>query len=120
MGVDIRLYIGIKHEDFKIKEKYCYFEDIVSYEFCVDYNLVKLIEQQKETNCLITIEDQDFTKDYYGKTLKEIPIETLIEYLENDTEDYRRIKPLLYMLKGFKEESEKGNYDNLIVIPFLH
>ena len=58
-------------------------------------------------------------EDDYGEPLREIPINDLINILENDSElvHYRRFKPFLALLKGF----DQNQFDNnLVVLHYGH
>ena len=73
----------------------------------------------KETDCFIYADDgnTEITKDKYGDSLKEASIEKVIEYLENykeSQEHYRRVEPLLKLLKGF----DLTEWEDLIILHY--
>ena len=71
-----------------------------------------------ETDCYVyeTFNDKKVLKDLYNKPLYEETIENVINFLENhkEKESYRRVKPLLGLLKGF----EKTKWVDLAVLHF--
>lgn len=60
--------------------------------------------------------DKDTNKDRYGDIIKSADIQDVIEWLESEIErdDYRRLKPLLGLLKGFNREE----WENLKVLHY--
>lgn len=72
-----------------------------------------------ETDCYIYADDGDtqITKDKYGDPLKEATIDEVINYLEKfaaKQKPYRRVTPLLELLKGF----DPSEWEDLIVIHY--
>lgn len=76
----------------------------------MDYSFHNLFT--KEIDYGIYAEDNDHTTDTdrYGDKIKSAEIDKVIEWLESaiEVEDYRRLKPLLGLLKGFNP-NEWGN-----------
>lgn len=74
---------------------------------------------KRETDCFLYADDGDtrIIEDRYGDELTEAPISDVIKFLENEVqrgENYRRIKPLLALLKGFDMEQ----WDNLVCLHY--
>lgn len=74
---------------------------------------------EKKTDCYIIADDGNtiISKDEYGDELTEAPLSDVINFLENEIkegETYRRIKPLLSLLKGFDMEQ----WDNLVCLHY--
>ena len=66
-----------------------------------------------KTDCFIYADDDDtrIVEDHYGNELTEAPLFDVIKFLENEVqrgETYRRIKPLLGLLKSFDENEWDG------------
>lgn len=74
---------------------------------------------KRETDCYI-YSDNGFTtilEDCYGDEIKEAPLADVISFLEGELErgeTYRRIKPLLALLKGF----DKSQWENLVCLHY--
>ena len=122
MGYDMRFYVVNKSEVVKadIKGKVYNFGEIVAqYEYCVDYDLANFIEKNsKPTDTYIYINDKETVKDCYGDFMAKIELNDLLSYLHNDKGEYRRKKPFICLLEGFKEEKEK--FENLIILKYGH
>ena len=74
---------------------------------------------KKETYIYTDDGNTEIFKDRYNKPLTEASITTIIEYLENyknSKEYYRRINPLLGLLKGF----DCSGWNNLTVLHYGH
>lgn len=103
MGYESKLYVVEKKGNlFEEKKQYA--------EVIAVYNMSKFDAFggifQNEADCYFYADDGDteVTTDKYGDTIKEAPINEVIEYLEkykSENEHYRRVEPLLNMLKGF-------------------
>ena len=82
---------------------------IAMYDNCKDDRLSHFVNTHgKDSNCFIFADDgnTEVVEDEYGKPMKEIDIDLLIEYLEEHTDDYRRYGPFLALLKAFQGASE--------------
>ena len=79
------------------------------------------LSRYPETEYYIYADDgnTEIVEDAYGEPLREIPIDELIDILENDPEmqGYRRVEPFLALLKGF-DQSKFDN--NLVVLHYGH
>lgn len=117
MGYESKLYVVDKRGSLKGEGKK-WGEVIASFNMCKFGAFNDIFS--KETDCYIYADDgnTEITEDKYGDTLTEASIKEVIEYLENyktTQERYRRVEPLLGLLKGF-ETSEWGN--SLIVLHY--
>ena len=82
---------------------------IAMYDYCKDDRLSHFVNTHgKDSNCFIFADDgnTEVVEDEYGKPMKEIDIDLLIEYLEEHTDDYRRYGPFVALLKAFQGASE--------------
>lgn len=120
MGYESRLYIvqkyehGISDDNGKV-----YGEVIAMFNVCTFYELSNVLRDQPATNCYIFDGYKNITKDLYGEPLTESSLPLVINTLEQiltSGEDYRRIYPLLSMLKTFEEQ--KNRWGNLIVLHY--
>ena len=106
MGYESRLYIVDKMGE-KESERKRYAQVVAMYDICKFGAFDGLF--QTITDCYIYADDgnTEVLEDKYGEPLKEASITDVIEYLEKYKESqeyYRRVEPLLSLLKGFKLE----------------
>ena len=130
MGYDNRFYVVNKStlavDVLGNGTKYKYGEIIAMYEYCVDYDLTNFVDKKgRDTDCYIYIDDKETIKDCYGKPLKELTVDELLKYFEeNPCFSYRRYAPFMYLLRAFKEiqDDEEGNekFGNLVVLKYGH
>lgn len=115
MGYESRIYIVDKSITHKTREGKTfppitnnsgkrYAEVIASVDMCKMGDFSDIFKV--ETDCYIYGNDgnTEIEKDCYGDPLKEAPLPDVIAYLEKyarSREYYRRINPLLSLLKGF-------------------
>lgn len=66
----------------------------------------------------IFIDDTETDTDCYGEKIKSANIDKVIAWLEEEvkTDDYRRLIPLLYTLKGYRET--KNQWTNLQILHY--
>ena len=121
MGYESKLYVVEKSNTiFPDEEKrYCFV--IAMFDLCKFYPLSKMLSQYPDTDCYFYADDGDtqVLEDRYGSPLREIPIEDVIEILECDLDNgstYRRIYPLLSMLKDF--QSHRDRWGELAVLHY--
>ena len=74
---------------------------------------------QKETDCFVYADDGNtkITEDKYGDVLTEASIKEVIKYLEGykeNQEHYRRVEPLLGLLKSFNP----SEWEELVVLHY--
>ena len=116
MGYESKLYVVDKHDWKWCEEKWG--EVIASFDLCrVPINFA----HYPATDCYIFSDDGNtkITEDKYGSPLREIPINELINMIENaikETDYYRRYQPCLSLLKGFNPK----DWENLIVLHYGH
>ena len=116
MGYESKLYVVDKHDWKWCEEKWG--EVIASFDLCrVPINFA----HYPATDCYIFSDDGDtkITEDKYGSPLREIPMNELINMIENvikETDYYRRYQPCLSLLKGFNPK----DWENLIVLHYGH
>ena len=126
MGYEIKFIVGIRNNNWHETiegDKYCYVDPIAIYNYSKDYDLRTFIDNNSgDSECFTFVENKEnhIIKDCYGEKLKEININKLLEYLNNNVDNYRRYLPLKMMLQGFEKESEKfnNNYENLVVLSY--
>ncbi len=99
MGYESRLYIVKKCDAINYAEVIARFD-------CSKMDSKSWIELfNKPFDCKMYMEDGNtlIEEDNYGDKLKSAEFPTVIEWLEKEVEksDYRRLKPLLSLLKGF-------------------
>ena len=64
--------------------------------------------------------NEDTDTDCYGAKIKSADIDTVLNWLDNEINvkkvDYRRLKPLYYLLKAYKEDEDK--WDTIKVLHY--
>lgn len=130
MGYEMRFYVVNKHDfkGYKDNEgnEYKYGNIIAMYDYSKDYDLADFIDKNgKPTDCYIFANDREneTIKDSYGEHLKEITVDKLLDYLEqNPCYSYRRYAPFMYLLRAFKEiqDDEENNpkFEDLVVLRY--
>ena len=113
MGYEMKFYIGLRFKGSKgiANPNYDYFQKIAMFDYCKEETLESFINKYESAKVygFFTQEDEEEITDKYGEEFKGIPIEDFIKYMEEHPTVYRRYKPLLALLKAFKEEKEKFN-----------
>jgi hypothetical protein len=111
MGYESRIYV-IRKTDTPagVDGKFKYAEVMAFYDMCKFPPFQKLFNSDcPATNYAFYEGDAEITEDEYGDPLRERSIEEVLECfdqiiaLDDDTAHYARVKPLLAMLKEFKE-----------------
>jgi hypothetical protein len=118
MGYESRIYVIDKceHESLKHGDKF-WGEIVGSFDLSrVHGQVLDAISKYPKSNCYIFAEGDERTTDMYGDEFTEIPLEDMIEILEDAevADHYRRYLPCIGMLKGFR----KKDWGNLVVIHF--
>lgn len=118
MGYDSRIYVVEKSQQ-KNENGKRWGQVIARYEMCKFSAFGGIFKT--ESDCYIYADDgnTEIIEDCYGETLKEADILEVIHYLENYKnieEYYRRVDPLLGLLKGFNT----SNWGNLTVLHYGH
>ena len=116
MGYESRIYVVEKSGFFSDDGKR-WAEIISMFNACKFPRLLEVFK--KNTDCFIYADDGNtrIVEDRYGDKLTEAPLSDVIKFLENEVqrgETYRRIKPLLALLKGFDMEQ----WDNLVCLHY--
>lgn len=122
MSYDSRLYVVEKQpkEWTLIDEdgnQMHYGSVIAEFDLCHTSDVSNKMREYPATDTYIYIGDNTkVTKDEYGESLKEIPLEDAIEIIEHAAEkgDYRRYKPCLGLLKGF----DHTEWERLVVLHY--
>lgn len=110
--------MGYEHKIIIIEENS--FSKIAEYDLCClgyakNFNFQKIFQTPFKHELFINGEAR--IEDYYSEPLKSCSIDTLIDWLENyeqTEEHYRRIAPLLALLKGFNQDE----WNNLQAVHF--
>lgn len=140
MGYESRLHIVERHETVRKKNRNTYRDiyclDVARFELCkMDnsefWNLFHTpIDFELDGDVCENGESIILTEDCYGKHCCYAEISEVIEWLEKEVrhDDYRRLKPLLALLKGFdlnewnySNSDDNGNTDTrLIIVHYGH
>lgn len=124
MGYESKLYIVEKgyHQD---DDGRVYAQIISTFDMCKCYFLADVLTKEPKTNCYFYSDNGNdrVIEDKYGDALTETSVDTVINILEEAIEmgeEYRRIFPLLSMLKTFKEQQAENKWINLAVLHYGH
>lgn len=124
MGYESKLYIVEKgyHRD---DDSRVYAQVIATFDMCKCYFLSDVLTKEPKTNCYFYSDygNDRVVEDKYGDALTETSVDTVINILEEAIEmgeEYRRIFPLLSMLKTFKEQQAENKWINLVVLHYGH
>ena len=106
MRYESKIYVVRKSKFSLDDDGKCWGEVVAMFNACKFPGLPEVFKQK--TDCFIYADDGNtsITKDEYGKPLTEAPLSDVINFLENEIkegETYRRINPLLGLLKSFDE-----------------
>lgn len=117
MGYESKIYVVEKSRLSPDDDGKRWGDVIAMFDVCKFPGLPELFKSK--TDCYIYSDDGNtrITEDRYGDELTEAPISDVIKFLENEVqrgENYRRIKPLLSLLKGFDMEQ----CDNLVCLHY--
>lgn len=117
MGYESRVYVVEKKNHSYTSNEKKYAEVIAVFNMCKFNAFDGLFKT--ETDCYIYADDgnTEILKDRYGKPLTEASITDVITYLEKcqaEQEHYRRVAPLLALLKGF----DITEWDNIVVLHY--
>ena len=126
MGYESKLYVVTKHSS-ALKGEKPWGQVVATFDLCKFPPVADYMRKCSPTDCYILAEDGNtvITEDRYDKPLTESELSPIIEILEEASKDtsfgghpYRRIKPILAMLKAFEENN--GQWGNLRVLHFGH
>ena len=119
MGYESRLYIVEKTDYINEELGKRFADDIARFDLSVFYELSDKFRNKEKTDCYIYDGDEVILKDKYGEELREANLPFVIDILEKvlgEGIDYRRIYPLLSMLRAFKDQREK--WGELVVLHY--
>lgn len=117
MGYESRIYVVNKSKYPIVIDGRQWGEVVAVYNACCFPGLSGVFSQKSD--CFIIADDgnTEITEDRYGDELTEAPLSDVIKFLEDEVqrgENYRRIKPLISLLKGFDMEQ----WDNLVCLHY--
>ena len=125
MGYDSKLFIAEKSSLYSSEEKN-YASFIASYDLAVFPPISSFMRGCPKADCYIYIDDGNtqILEDRYGDELTQASISDVIKVLEESKNhkdgNYRRIDPILSMLKTLKKQQEEGRWRELVVLHFGH
>ena len=125
MGYDSKLFIMETNLFHKLNEKN-YASFIASYDLGVFPSISSYMRNCPKAEYYFYMDDGNTPvyKDLYDQELTQCSIEEIISILENEklgnNWNYRRIDPLLVMLKTLKNQEKEGRWRKLIVLHFGH
>lgn len=122
MGYESKLYI-VEKSHLRDDDGMVYAQVIATFDMCKCYFLSDVLVKGSKTNCYFYADDGNtkVLEDKYGDELTEASVDDVIEVLEKAVEigeDYRRIFPLLSMLKTFSEQQKNNKWGNLVVLHY--
>ena len=118
MGYESRVYVVEEHNGTLFGN---YAEVLTTIEMGVlpNFNRLFTIPINYE---IFTSPNESESTDCYGDPIKSADVETVMNWLENafngEDGEYRRLRPLYYLLKAYKEEEKK--WDNIKVLHYGH
>ena len=122
MGYESKLYVVEKSSyDYSGDKGMKYCQVIAMFDLCKFYPLSCTISDYPTTDCYFYADDGNtrVLEDKYGDPLREIPIEDVIDVLEeylSNNNNYRRIFPTLAALKALNEH--KNQWKELVVLHY--
>lgn len=119
MGYESRFYVVDKrNSSYEDNYEYFWAEKIATFDMsCVGNHLISNVKKYPKTDVYIYEGDEEITEDKYGDPLIEIPINDMIDLLEetiDKEEHYRRNMPFLRLLRGF----DLSEWNNLVVLHY--
>lgn len=119
MGYESRFYVvEKKNSSLKDDDGYSWAEKIATFDMCcIGNHLISNIMKYPKTDVYIFDGDKRIIEDMYGDPLIEIPINDMIDFLEeaiDKEEHYRRNMPFLRLLRGF----DLSEWHNLVVLHY--
>lgn len=125
MGYDSKLFIAEK-SSFHVAGEKDYASFIASYDLAVFPPISSFMRNCPKADCYIYMDDGNtqILKDRYGAELTQASIPDVIKVLEEAKNgkdgSYRRIDPILSMLKTLQRQQEEGYWRDLVVLHFGH
>ena len=119
MGYESRFYVVDKrNSNLKDDDGYYWAEKIVTFNMsCIGNYLMSNVKKYPKTDVYIYEGNKRIIEDEYGDPLIEIPINDMIDFLEetiDKDEHYRRNMPFLKLLRGF----DLSEWNNLVVLHY--
>lgn len=123
MGYESRIYIVEKSTVYERDPQKRFATIVAMFDMCKYHRFSDFMRSKPATDCYIYADDGNtkIIEDEYGESLKEASVSDVITVLEKcvkDGEDYRRIFPLLAMLKSFEEHRKQ--WCDIVVLHFGH
>lgn len=120
MSYEMRFYVVQKSFNATVDGTIKRYGSIIAmFDYCADDKLADYTSLVgKETDTFLSIRDDTITKDMYGKPLRELTIDQMLEFFKTDDDgkDYRRQKPFIKLLEGFKENIDQ--FEDLVVLRY--
>jgi bisphosphoglycerate-independent phosphoglycerate mutase (AlkP superfamily) len=118
MGYESKLYVVEKTGMMENNNK-TFAKVIATFDLCKFGNFKEVFKT--ETDCYIYADDGNtqIVKDCYNEALTEASLSDVIAYLEKyqaEQEPYRRVAPVLGLLKGF----DMSEWNNIVVLHYGH
>lgn len=125
MGYDSKLFI-VEKSSFHVVGEKDYASFIASYDLAVFPQISSFMRSCPKADCYVYMDDGNtqILKDRYGAELTQASILDVIKVLEEAKNgkdgNYRRIDPILSMLKTLQRQQEEGYWRDLVVLHFGH
>lgn len=122
MGYESKLYI-VEKSHLRDNDGMVFGQVIATFDMCKCYFLSDVLTKEPKTNCYFYADDGNarVLEDKYGDALTETSVNTVINILEEAIEmgeEYRRIFPLLSLLKTFSEQLKENKWKELVVLHY--
>lgn len=122
MGYESKLYV-VEKSSYINTDGRRFANVIAMFDMRKYYYLSSILRDKPKTDCYIYFDgsDKEVTEDRYGEPLKEAELKTVINILEKDIakgENYRRIFPLLSMLKTFEKQRREGLWGDIAILHY--
>lgn len=120
MGYESKLYVVEKASKFPDEEmRYC--QVIAMFDLCKFYPLSCVVNTYPKTECYFYADDGNtrVLEDRYGDPLRELPLEDVIDIIENEIysgHNYRRLYPVLAALEAL--ENKQNQWKELAVLHY--
>ena len=117
MGYESKLYVVEKSPRGLNEDGMRYGQIIAMIDMCkLGSDFIDMLSNYPPTDCYIYIEDEETVEDKYGDPLIEIPVQDMINILDelSQKEDYRRFAPAIGLLGGFNSK----DWGDLVVLHY--
>ena len=125
MGYDSKLFI-VEKSSFHVAGEKDYASFIASYDLAVFSPISSFMRNCPKADCYIYMDDGNtrILEDRYGAELTQASVLDVIKVLEEAKNgkdgNYRRIDPILSILKTLQRQKEEGYGGDLVVLHFGH